>query len=125
MKYKQIIKGQVPSKSNCYKVITIHGHGSLAKQEVLKEYERNFFRQCTIRGLNITGYFKIEVYVYFRSMRSDLDNASKIILDCLQACKVIKNDNRNMEEHKWKFVDEKDPRIEFVISDDFTKSKDL
>ena len=30
------IPGQAPSKSNTYKVITLNGHGSLAKQQALK-----------------------------------------------------------------------------------------
>ena len=38
---KQIIRGKIPSKSNCYKVITIRGHGSLAKQPALNEYEKS------------------------------------------------------------------------------------
>ena len=33
-----IIRGQIPSKSNCYKVIKKNGHASLAKQKVLEEY---------------------------------------------------------------------------------------
>ena len=36
------IQGDVPSKSNCYKIITLNGHGSLAKQKVLKEYESKY-----------------------------------------------------------------------------------
>ena len=39
----QTIHGKCPSKSNCYKVVTISGHGSLAKQEALKEYEKSFY----------------------------------------------------------------------------------
>ena len=39
---KQIIRGKIPSKSNCYKIVTLSGHGSLAKQRVLKEYEKTF-----------------------------------------------------------------------------------
>ena len=38
---KQIIRGKIPSKSNCYKIITINGHSSLAKQKALKEYEKS------------------------------------------------------------------------------------
>ena len=36
---KQIIRGKIPSKSNCYKIITINGHSSLEKKKALKEYE--------------------------------------------------------------------------------------
>ncbi|MDR0431063.1 MAG: hypothetical protein LBH58_11360 [Tannerellaceae bacterium] len=43
---KQIISGQVPSKSNSYKIITLNNHGSLAKTAALKDYERSFYLQC-------------------------------------------------------------------------------
>lgn len=46
---KQIIRGKIPSKSNCYKIITLYGHGSLAKQKVLKDYEKTFYVQCGLR----------------------------------------------------------------------------
>ena len=35
----QTIKNACPSKSNCYKIITIGGHSSLAKTKSLKDYE--------------------------------------------------------------------------------------
>ncbi len=43
---KQIIYSQIPSKSNCYRIITIKGHGSLAKTKALKDYESSFYLQC-------------------------------------------------------------------------------
>ena len=47
------IYGQVPSKSNGYKIITISGHSSLAKTKALKDYERKFYLQCPLRGEEI------------------------------------------------------------------------
>ena len=37
-----VILGKVPSKSNSYKVVTIKGHGSIAKSEEMKSYESGF-----------------------------------------------------------------------------------
>lgn len=37
-----VIRGQIPSKSNCYKIVNVGGHAKLAKQKVLTEYEKNF-----------------------------------------------------------------------------------
>ena len=105
------ILGHVPSKANCYKVITQFGHGGLAKQKVLKEYEKSFFIQCPHRDAMIEGYFNIECDVFYETQRADLDNALKITLDCLQMCKVIKNDNRCVEIHSRKFIDKTNPRI--------------
>ncbi len=87
----QTIRGNVPSKSNCYKIISLSGHGSLAKAKALKEYENTFFMQCgKYRDLNIEGYFEFHCKVYYPSMRSDLDNSLKIQLDCLQKQKALK-----------------------------------
>ena len=117
MKHEQVIHGNPPSKSNCYKVVTFHGHGSLAKTKALKEYEQQFFLQCgRYRDANIREYFKIDIDVYYASQRPDLDNAMKVILDCLQACKAIENDRWLVELHARKFIDKYDPRIEFTIT---------
>lgn len=112
----QTILNQIPSKSNQYKVITLHGHGSLAKSKALKEYENSFYMQVgQYRNLMITGYFELYVRVYFTSMSHDLDNSLKCILDCLQYTKTIKNDNRCVKIVAEKFLDKEKPRIEFKI----------
>lgn len=112
----QTILNQIPSKSNQYKVITLHGHGSLAKSKALKEYENSFYMQVgPYRNLMITGYFELYVRVYFTSMSHDLDNSLKCILDCLQYTKTIKNDNRCVKIVAEKFLDKEKPRIEFKI----------
>ena len=91
----QTIMGNTPSKSNSYKVINIKGHASLAKTKVLKEYEEKFYIQCNLyRNANVTGYFELYLKVFYPSERSDLDNSLKIILDCLQKVKAIRNDNK-------------------------------
>lgn len=112
---KQTILGQPPSKSNCYRVVTIGGHGSLAKTKPLREYEDRFFMQCSLRSANISARFRLDLDVYFRSDQPDLDNSLKIILDCLQKCKAIKNDRLCAEIHARKLIDKLNPRIEFEI----------
>lgn len=111
------IIGKIPSKSNCYKVVTLNGHGSLAKQQVLKAYEKNFYLQCPLRGRNIKGLFKLSVDVYHENMRPDLDNCFKVLLDCLQMCKVIQNDRQCVEIHARKLIDKHNPRVEFIIEE--------
>ena len=67
---KQIIYGDIVSKPNCYKIITINGHGSLAKQPKLKEYEKTFYLQCNkYRDKNITGLFEAYIDCYLPSNR--------------------------------------------------------
>ena len=112
----QTILGQAPSKSNSYKVVTLNGHGSLAKQKALKTYEDTFFIQVgAYRNLNIQGFFELHIRVYFATMSHDLDNSLKIVLDCLQYTKTIKNDNKCVKIVAEKFVDKVNPRIEFKI----------
>ena len=113
---KQTIYGKVPSKSNCYKIITLAGHGSLAKTPALKAYEKSFYLQCNIyRNKGIKGLFALEVDVFNDSNRADLDNAMKAVLDCLQACNAIENDRNCVRIVAQKFVDKMNPRIEFTI----------
>lgn len=114
---KATIKGNVPSKSNCYKVIKLGNKCSLAKSKALKDYEKSFFIQLppALRGLMIDGYFEFYVDVFYPSQRSDLDNSLKVLLDSLQATKTIKNDNKCVKIVAQKAVDKDDPRIEFEI----------
>ena len=113
---KQIIQGTCPSKSNCYQIITIKGRGSLAKTNTLKAYEDKFYIQCNqYRNANISGYFELYVDVFYPNERADLDNSLKIILDCLQKAKAIKNDNKCVKIVAQKFLDKNNPRIEFEL----------
>ena len=113
---KQIIYGQIPSKSNCYKIITLSGHGSLAKTPALKDYEKSFYLQCSIyRNKNIKGLFELNVNVYNGSQRPDLDGSFKILLDCLQSCKAIENDRNCVKIVAQKFVDKMNARIDFEL----------
>lgn len=112
-----IIHGKVPSKSNSYKVTVINGHSSMAKSEAVKKYEADFYMQCNHRGAMVNELFTLSVDVYFTSIRQDLDNAIKTILDCLQYCKVIKNDYQCVGIDKTrKFVDKADPRVEITLT---------
>lgn len=116
MKHEQVILGNAPSKANQYKIITLGGHGSLAKTQALKEYEQKFYLQCgAYRNKNIQGFFELYVDVYFHSNRPDLDNSLKCLLDCLQTCKAIKNDRNCVKIVANKFVDRIRPRLEFTI----------
>ena len=112
---KNTILGQPPSKSNCYRVITIKGHGSLGKTPALKKYEESFFMQCSLLGADINTRFELVVYVYYASDRPDLDNTLKVILDCLQKCKAIRNDRLCAKIVAQKLIDKINPRIEFEL----------
>ena len=112
----QTILGQAPSKSNSYKIINVAGHAHLGKQGALQRYEKAFYMQAGYyRNLMVEGYFELHIRFYFASQAHDLDNGLKAVLDCLQQCKAIKNDNRCTRIVADKFVDKANPRIEFRI----------
>lgn len=113
---RQIIHGKVPSKSNCYKIIALGGHGSLAKTKALKDYEKDFYLKCShYRNKNITSLFELHLNVFYENQRQDLDNCLKTVLDCLQDCNAIKNDRNCVKIVAEKFIDKANPRIEFEI----------
>ena len=112
----QVIRGKIPSKSNSYKIVTINGHASLAKQAALRAYEKSFYLQCNLyRNKMIKGLFELHLKVYYENQRPDLDNAFKICLDSLQDCKAIKNDRNCVKIVAEKFIDKLNPRIEFEL----------
>lgn len=115
--YQFTILSDPPSKSNGYKIGIVAGHGTLVKTKAVKDYENAFYLQCPYRNTNIQGWFKIEIRCFFASNRKDLDGCFKVILDCLQSCKVIKNDRQCTEIHAYKFVDKSNPRVELTITE--------
>lgn len=122
---KEVIFGNVPSKSNCYRIVTFKSkdpakksHASLAKSGKLKKYEKDFSRQCVkYRNAGIDEDFIFEIWVYYPSRRSDLDGSLKVCLDCLQkVVGAIKNDNLCQDIIAHRRIDTRNPRIEFVIT---------
>ena len=113
----QTIFGQVPSKSNTYKIVKVDGHARLKESTAARLYETSFYLQvgAAYKNLNIQGLFELEIRVYFTSKAHDLDNSLKIVLDCLQTCKAIKNDNNCTRIVADKFIDKKMPRMEFRL----------
>jgi Holliday junction resolvase RusA-like endonuclease len=116
MSQKFTITGNTPSKSNCYKVIRLGNRCGLGKQKKLYDYENSFLSQMLQYDYEIIeGNFKFIIDVFYDSRRPDLDNSLKVVLDCLQKAKAIKNDNKCLEINAYKHLDKLKPRIEFSI----------
>jgi len=105
------IKGQVPSKSNGYLI----ANNRLFKSRELKQYEESFAWQSAKILKEFDGKFGITMTIYFQSNRSDLDNAAKVILDCLQTSGIIKNDRNCFQLQMTKEIDKLNPRAELFI----------
>lgn len=88
------------------------------KAKQLVQYEKDFVRQCShYKNKGIDTEFKFEMRVYFANRMADLDNAAKVVLDCLQTVRAIKNDNQCMHMVLTKHIDKQNPRIEFAIAE--------
>lgn len=108
----EIIKGNVPSKSNSYRI----ANNRLIKSAKMLAYEKLFMLQCRkYKNKNIEGELRFKCDLYYSSKRPDLDGSFKAVLDCLQKVNAFKNDNKVVEIFARKFKDEFNPRIEFSI----------
>lgn len=116
-RYSEVIKGNVPSKSNSYRIGVANGRHTLVKTDALRKYEKLFYIQCRNRNAMVKGYFELHAKVFYPNQRSDLDNSLKIVLDCLQSAKVIANDNKCVKIVAEKFLDKTNPRIELTITE--------
>lgn len=115
----ETIFGQVVSKANNYQVgNNQHGSRYIIKSPEIRAYERSFCRQCKIyKDKQIDGRFTLFIAVYESSMRYDLDNALKTILDCLQYAGAITNDNLCAKIVAEKRLDKNNPRVVFAIQE--------
>ncbi len=116
------IRGNVPSKSNGYKIITItpkkgRPHSSLAKTDELKRYEEGFYVQIPPGARQqIDSELTVRLRVYYDSWRPDIDGCFKVVLDCLQEAKVIQNDRQVHKIIAEKFKDAHNPRVEITLT---------
>lgn len=113
----ETIYGQIVAKANHY--MSVPGKGGtkrIIKDEKIREYERTFIEQCTVyRNKRISSRFRLFVRVYHSSVRFDLDNSLKTLLDCLQMAGAIEDDKLCFQIEAEKKIDKYHPRIEFAL----------
>lgn len=114
---RETIYGQVIAKANNYQAVPgKNGDRRIIKNQSIRAYEILFIRQCRIyKGRKISGRFKLNLIVWQKSIRYDLDNSIKTILDCLQSVEAITNDSKCFQISAEKRIDKNNPRIEFSI----------
>lgn len=113
----ETIFGQVVAKANNYMAVPAKdGEKRLIKNERIRAYESAFKEQCKVyKGRGIDYPFVLLIAVYFHSERNDLDNSLKTILDCLQECGAITDDNLCYKIVAEKRIDREQPRIVYAI----------
>ena len=117
MMKKETIYGEVIAKANHYLAVPDSAGGKrIIKDDAIRSYETSFVRQCVIyKDKFINAPFGLVIDVYYSSNRFDLDNSLKTILDCLQMCRAISNDNLCMKIEATKHIDRNTPRVVFGI----------
>ena len=113
----EIIHGQILAKANHYQAVPgKFGAKRIIKDEKIRTYERSFAQQCKIyRNRGISSRFRLFVRVFHSSVRFDLDNSLKTLLDCLQMVGAITDDKLCFQIEAEKKIDRYHPRIEFAI----------
>lgn len=113
----EVIRGQIVGKSNHYQAVPgKDGSRRIIKDEKIRTYEHSFMQQCRIyRNKGVSSRFKLFVRVFHSSVRFDLDNSLKTLLDCLQMVGAITDDKLCFQIEAEKRIDKYDPRIEFAI----------
>lgn len=123
MQYEARVFGEIPAKANHYQIVPSKGKGHrIIKDNAVRNYEGWFVRQVKkkpgVPDEPISMPFTIDVVVCYSSMRHDLDNSLKTLLDCIQMAGIIKNDMQCREIHAKKVVNKSNPYVHFVISYD-------
>lgn len=113
----EIIRGQIIAKANHYQAVPgRNGEKRIIKDEKIRAYERSFMEQCRIyRNRRISSRFRLFVRVWHSSVRFDLDNSLKTLLDCLQMVDAITDDKLCFQIEAEKKIDKYHPRVEFAL----------
>ena len=113
----EIIHGQIVAKANHYMSVSGKaGERRIIKDEAIRAYERSFMEQCAkYRNRRISTRFRLFVRVWHSSVRFDLDNSLKTLLDCLQMVGAITDDKLCFQIEAEKKIDKYHPRVEFAL----------
>ena len=113
----EVIHGQIIAKANHYQAVPgKFGRKRIIKDEKIRAYESSFAEQCKVyRNKRISSRFRLFVRVFHSSVRFDLDNSLKTLLDCLQMVGAITDDNLCFQIEAEKKIDKYHPRIEFAL----------
>ena len=110
---KFIIEGEPASKSNSRKIVNFGKRFGVIKSEKARNYVKLFDAQCPILEKLIELDVKVEIKIYYKSRRPDLDES--VILDCMQG-KIYVNDRQVKEKHIFWGLDRERPRTHIRVT---------
>ncbi len=113
----EVVYGQIIAKANHYQAVPgKYGVKRIIKDEKIRAYERTFMEQCEkYKNKRISSRFRLFVKVFHSSVRFDLDNSLKTLLDCLQMVGAIEDDKLCFQIEAEKRIDKHRPRVEFAL----------
>lgn len=110
------ISGELASKANSRKLVTIHGKPRFIKSDKAREWERIALYQIPPdHKLGLTGAIRMTATIYYASNRPDLDPS--LLMDVLQKAGVYANDRQIQEQHLYKRKDPLNPRVLVVLEE--------
>ena len=107
------IYGEPASKSNSRRLVLMKGRPAFIKSKKALDYLKDFNCQCPTLDPLIEDDCAVEMTIYYRTRRPDLD--ASLLFDALQK-KIIKNDRQIKEMHLFHGIDRENPRAEIKIS---------
>lgn len=113
----EVVYGQIIAKANHYQAVPgKYGVKRIIKDEKIRAYERTFMEQCEkYKNKRISSRSRLFVKVFHSSVRFDLDNSLKTLLDCLQMVGAIEDDKLCFQIEAEKRIDKHRPRVEFAL----------
>lgn len=112
------IKGELCSKSNSRRIVSNGKFPRVIKSQKALDYEYTSSLQIQ-KQLGSHQTFEqsviMEAHVYYASRRPDLDVS--LLMDVLEKARVYKNDRQIVEQHLFKYLDPKDPRVIVRLSE--------
>lgn len=107
-----VVYGEPASKANSRKLVLFGKRPASIKSDKARAYAQGFERQVTAIDPLMDGELRVDMWIYYRTQRPDLDES--LILDLLQG-KVYENDRQVRERHVYHYIDKENPRVEIVI----------
>jgi Holliday junction resolvase RusA-like endonuclease len=110
------ILGELASKANSRKLVTINGKPRFIKSIKARQWEHSAIQQIpTDHCIAMTGPLVMTATIYYATRRPDLDPS--LLMDMLERAGIYENDRQIIEQHLYKKLDKANPRVEFMIEE--------
>ncbi len=110
------IRGELASKANSRKLVTIKGKPRFIKSQKARDWESMALAQIPgDHRVGLTGPIRMTATIYYASRRPDLDPS--LLMDVLERAGVYANDRQIVEQHLTKKLDPLAPRVELLLEE--------